>query len=158
MARTLAAAVLASSLLTVSTFAQPIPSADQENPGADTNVLKQPLEVCSLNPVTGFYRDGRCTTGEEDTGTHVVCAQMTDAFLKFTLSQGNDLVTPKPHSRFPGLKPGDRWCLCALRFRAAVRAGVAPAVLRAATHRRALDFVKLSELQPLPQKKGPAEP
>ncbi|MFP4330550.1 MAG: DUF2237 family protein [Alkalispirochaetaceae bacterium] len=106
-----------------------------------SNVLGKPLEGCSDDPLTGFYRDGFCHTGETDAGTHVVCAEMTEEFLSFTASRGNDLSTPRPEWMFPGLKPGDRWCLCALRWSEAVEAGVAPAVVLEATHIGVLEFV-----------------
>ncbi|MEO1229261.1 MAG: DUF2237 domain-containing protein [Myxococcota bacterium] len=105
------------------------------------------LEPCSKDPLTGFYRDGYCVTGPEDRGTHVVCAEMTEAFLRFTQSKGNDLSTPHPRYRFPGLKPGDRWCLCALRWREADRAGVAPPVILSATEASAERFVKRETLR-----------
>ena len=91
------------------------------------NVLGTPLLPCSFDPLTGFFRDGSCQTDTHDHGTHVVCARVTQAFLEDTLAQGNDLITPRPEYRFAGLKPGDRWCLCALRWREALQAGVAPA-------------------------------
>ena len=105
------------------------------------NVIGKPLEGCSEEPLTGFYRDGFCNTGANDTGTHVVCAEMTDEFLEFTASKGNDLSTPRPEFRFPGLKAGDRWCLCALRWEEARRAGAAPRVVLESTHIGALEFV-----------------
>ncbi|MFM8590606.1 MAG: DUF2237 family protein [Limnohabitans sp.] len=111
------------------------------------NVLGQPLQACSFDPLTGFFRDGCCNTSAEDTGTHVICARMTQAFLDFSLSRGNDQVTPRAALRFRGLKPGDRWCLCALRWREAWEAGVAPPVVLEATHHRALAFVTFAQLQ-----------
>jgi len=111
------------------------------------NVLGAPLATCSSEPKTGFYRNGSCETGPDDHGTHVVCATMTKAFLDFTVSRGNDLVTPSPDFRFPGLKPGDRWCLCALRWREALVAGVAPPVRLACTHEKAPEFVTLKDLE-----------
>ena len=111
------------------------------------NVLGGPLQACSFDPLTGFFRDGCCHTDEEDHGTHVVCARMTAAFLAYSLSRGNDLVTPRPQYRFAGLKPGDRWCLCAQRWKEALRAGVAPPVQLAATHAKALEVVTLAQLQ-----------
>ena len=110
-------------------------------------MLGQPLQACSYDPLTGYFRDGCCNTSAEDTGTHVICARVTQAFLDFSLSRGNDLITPRPEYRFKGLKPGDRWCLCALRWREAWDAGVAPPVVLASTHLRALDFVTLEQLQ-----------
>ncbi len=111
------------------------------------NVLGGKLEICSLSPRTGFFRTGTCVTGPEDTGTHVICAQVTAEFLAFTRARGNDLTTPAPEFGFPGLKPGDRWCLCALRWREALAAGVAPPVVLAATHEAALKFVSLADLK-----------
>ncbi len=111
------------------------------------NVLGTPLQACSFDPLTGYFRDGCCNTREDDTGSHVVCARVTQAFLDFSRARGNDLVTPVPAYRFAGLKPGDRWCLCALRWKEAWEAGVAPPVVLEATHRRALDFVPLAALK-----------
>lgn len=111
------------------------------------NVLGTPLQVCCTAPMTGFYRDGNCNTGPQDYGTHVVCAQVTAEFLAFTKSKGNDLMTPLPAYRFPGLRPGDKWCLCALRWKEALEADVAPPVVLASTHKKALQFVRLEELQ-----------
>ena len=111
------------------------------------NVLGTELIACSYDPLTGFYRDGCCNTNEEDFGTHVVCARMTQDFLDFSRSRGNDLSTPRPEFRFRGLKPGDRWCLCVTRWREALIAGVAPEVILKCTHAKALDFVSLSDLQ-----------
>jgi uncharacterized protein (DUF2237 family) len=111
------------------------------------NVLGEPLEVCCESPMTGFYRTGCCETGPEDEGLHVVCAQVTREFLRFSKSRGNDLTTPRPEFDFPGLKPGDRWCLCAARWKEALDAGVAPPVVLAATHISALEFVSLDDLQ-----------
>lgn len=111
------------------------------------NVLGQPLEPCSLNPMTGFYRKGCCETGPEDMGTHVVCAQVTTEFLAFTKAQGNDLSTPAPRFQFPGLKPGDRWCLCASRWQEALAAGFAPPIVLAATHEKLLQYLPLAVLQ-----------
>lgn len=111
------------------------------------NVLGRELQPCSIDPMTGFYRDGCCHTGEGDIGLHIVCAQMTEEFLEFSTSRGNDLVTPNPMFGFPGLKPGDRWCLCAQRWKEAFAAGVAPPVLLEATHISTLEFVDLEDLQ-----------
>ncbi len=123
------------------------------------NVLGGELQPCSLAPRTGFYRTGDCRTGPQDQGTHVICAQVTAEFLEFTLSRGNDLITPVPHFDFPGLRPGDRWCLCALRWREALEAGVAPPVILAATHEAALHYVRLQDLQQhaleAPGRRGP---
>lgn len=112
------------------------------------NVLGTPLEPCSLDPVTGFYRNGCCDTGAGDVGLHTVCAEMTEEFLEFSRIQGNDLSTPMPMYDFPGLQPGDHWCLCALRWKEAFEAGMAPRVNLAATHISTLEFISLEELQP----------
>jgi len=111
------------------------------------NVLGTKLELCCTSPMTGFYRDGFCTTGGQDVGMHVVCAQVTEEFLQYTKSQGNDLSTPAPYFNFPGLKPGDCWCLCAARWQEALEAGVAPPVVLEATHARALEVCDLADLQ-----------
>jgi len=111
------------------------------------NILGSALQVCCTNPLTGFFRDGYCRTGADDLGRHVVCARMTSAFLEFTRSKGNDLSTPIPAYNFPGLKPGDKWCLCALRWKEAFDAGVAPPIFPEATHIRALDYIPLEILQ-----------
>ena len=111
------------------------------------NVLGTELEACSTSPLTGFYRDGCCGTGPEDTGLHIICAEMTAEFLRFSVARGNDLVTAQPAFGFPGLKPGDRWCLCALRWKEALQAGVAPPVVLRATHISSLEFVDLADLQ-----------
>ncbi|GIW87961.1 MAG: hypothetical protein KatS3mg108_2285 [Isosphaeraceae bacterium] len=111
------------------------------------NVLGKELAVCSQDPLTGFYRNGCCETGPDDLGLHLVCAVMTREFLEFTLRRGNDLITPNPGYGFPGLKPGDRWCLCVTRWKEALEAGVAPPVVLEATHMGALEFVDLAELQ-----------
>lgn len=111
------------------------------------NVIGKNLEVCCTSPITGFYRDGFCRTGGQDFGSHVICAQVTSEFLEFTKSLGNDLSTPVPDSNFPGLKPGDCWCLCASRWQEALDAGVAPPVILSATHARALEVVSLDELK-----------
>ena len=113
----------------------------------DLNVLGEPLQSCSMNPLTGFYRDGCCKTGEDDSGKHIVCAQMTEDFLNYTKSRGNDLSTAIPQFGFPGLKPGDQWCLCASRWKEALDAGKAPPVQLRATHEAALEIVSLDELQ-----------
>ena len=109
------------------------------------NVLGGELESCGTDPVTGFQRDGCCNTGPQDVGVHTVCAVVTTEFLTFTRDAGNDLISPGPG--FPGLKPGDRWCLCASRWAEAHAAGVAPPVVLAATHARTLEFVDLTDLQ-----------
>ncbi len=111
------------------------------------NVLEEPLELCSLAPRTGFTRTGNCETGPQDIGSHTVCARVTREFLDYSRERGNDLVTPVPEHGFPGLKPGDRWCLCAARWREALIAGCAPHVVLTATHRKALDVVSLSDLK-----------
>lgn len=111
------------------------------------NVLGEPLEDCGTDPVTGFFRDGCCNTGPEDVGSHTVCAVVTDEFLAFSRSRGNDLGTPRPEFGFPGLRPGDGWCLCAARWREALEAGCAPRVRLKATHRAALDICDLADLK-----------
>ncbi|MFP8834032.1 DUF2237 family protein [Hydrogenophaga sp. XSHU_21] len=111
------------------------------------NVLGGELEACSFDPLTGYYRDGCCHTGPEDTGTHVLCARVTREFLEFSVARGNDLVTPRPQWRFAGLKPGDRWCLCVSRWLEALQAGVAPPVVLEATHAKTLEHVALDVLQ-----------
>jgi uncharacterized protein (DUF2237 family) len=118
-------------------------------PAADpsVNVLGDPLDPCSADPLTGFFRDGACNTCAEDRGSHTVCAVLTDEFLAFSKYVGNDLSTPRPEFRFPGLKAGDRWCLCAARFLQAAEEGCAPKVNLAATHARALDIVPLEVLR-----------
>ena len=110
------------------------------------NVLNTPLQPCCTDPLTGFYRDGSCRTGPLDTGSHVICAIMTEEFLTYTKSKGNDLSTPRPEYDFPGLKPGDGWCLCALRWKEAYDDGVAPEVKLEATHEAALKYVTFAEL------------
>ncbi len=111
------------------------------------NVLGEELAPCCNDPLTGFYRDGYCHTGGEDVGVHVVCAEMTEAFLAFTAGRGNDLTAPVPAFGFPGLKPGDRWCLCAQRWTEALEAGVAPPVVLEATHIAVLEFADLDDLK-----------
>lgn len=110
------------------------------------NVLGEELVPCSYDPLTGYFRDGCCHTDMHDLGSHVICAKVTDEFLEFSRSRGNDLSTPRPEYRFAGLKDGDRWCLCALRWKEALAAGVAPEVILASTHIRALDFVTIEQL------------
>ena len=110
------------------------------------NIFGTKLIECSNLPLTGFYRDGHCNTGDEDFGNHAVCAVMTEEFLRFSFDQGNDLITPTPQYRFPGLGPGDRWCLCALRWKEAYDAGVAPPIIPEATHERALEVIPLEVL------------
>jgi hypothetical protein len=114
---------------------------------SDRNVLGGPLAVCSTSPRTGFYRDGCCNTGPEDFGIHVVCARVTREFLDFERARGNDLVTPVPEAQFAGLKPGDRWCICAGRWREAFDAGVAPPVVLEATHEETLAIIPLADLR-----------
>lgn len=113
----------------------------------DRNVLGGSLAPCSTSPRTGFYRDGCCNTGADDVGIHVVCARVTREFLDFERERGNDLVTPVPDVRFPGLVPGDRWCVCAGRWREALDAGVAPPVVLRSTHEEALAIVALADLR-----------
>jgi uncharacterized protein (DUF2237 family) len=110
------------------------------------NVLGEPLASCSTRPMTGFFRNGCCDTSDDDRGSHTVCAVMTDAFLAFSASRGNDLSTPMPQFGFPGLKAGDRWCLCAPRWAEALAAGQAPHVILAATHEGALEYCSLDDL------------
>ena len=114
---------------------------------SDRNVLGTELEPCGTDPLTGFYRDGCCNTGPEDVGLHVVCVQVTAAFLAFARGRGNDLVTPAPEFGFPGLKSGDRWCVCAGTWREAFEAGVAPPVVLAATHEETLAVIPLGALK-----------
>jgi hypothetical protein len=111
------------------------------------NVLGQDLQLCSVAPKTGYLRTGTCETGPQDLGSHVVCAQVTKRFLEFTKSRGNDLSSPIPGSGFPGLKPGDRWCLCARRWKEALEAGVAPPVILEATHEATLRHVSIEDLK-----------
>lgn len=114
---------------------------------AERNVLGGPLAACSYAPLTGYFRDGCCATHGENGVAHLVCVRVTAEFLRFSLERGNDLVTPRPELRFPGLKPGDRWCLHVLRWVEAWRAGRAPRVVLAATHERVLEFVPLAALK-----------
>jgi len=112
------------------------------------NVLGTDLQLCCNEPLTGFYRDGFCSTGYEDYGVHVVCAEVTEDFLEYTKTQGNDLSTPlPPPSRFPGLRPGDKWCLCASRWKEAYEAGHAPKVVLESTHQKALEFMSIDILK-----------
>jgi uncharacterized protein (DUF2237 family) len=111
------------------------------------NVLDEPLRPCSFDPMTGFFRDGCCNTGPADRGRHTVCVRMTAEFLAFSRARGNDLSTPRPEFGFSGLRPGDRWCLCADRWKEAWLAGAAPRVVLASTHRSALDHVPLDALK-----------
>ncbi|NJL87323.1 MAG: DUF2237 domain-containing protein [Leptolyngbyaceae cyanobacterium SM1_1_3] len=112
-----------------------------------SNVLGGKLQTCCTSPMTGYYRDGLCSTGAGDVGVHVVCAEMTEDFLTYTKAQGNDLSTPMPMHQFPGLKPGDRWCLCASRWKEAYDAGVAPPVVLEATHAAALEYASMDEMK-----------
>jgi uncharacterized protein len=114
---------------------------------ASRNVLGEPLEICSIKPMTGFYRDGCCNTGREDVGSHTVCAVLTSDFLEFSKLRGNDLSTPMPEFGFPGLKAGDRWCLCAPRWQEAFEANQAPRVVLRATHEAALAHCSLADLK-----------
>jgi uncharacterized protein (DUF2237 family) len=114
---------------------------------APKNILGGELQACCFEPKTGFYRDGFCKTGQEDYGTHVVCAIMTEQFLEFTKTKGNDLSAPKPEWGFPGLKPGDKWCLCIRRWVEAEKAGKAPRVSLEATHEKALEYTSLEVLK-----------
>jgi uncharacterized protein (DUF2237 family) len=111
------------------------------------NVWGEDLVPCSYDPLTGYYRDGCCQTDADDHGTHVICARMTQEFLIFSLQRGNDLMTPRPEYRFAGLEPGDRWCLCALRWKEALEAGVAPPVILDSTHANALEVLSLAQLK-----------
>ena len=124
---------------------------DSANPSREPisarNVLGEPLEICSIHPMTGFYRDGCCNTGQEDVGSHTVCVVMTAEFLEFLKSQGNDLSTPVPEFGFPGLNPSDRWCLCAPRWQEAFEAHKAPRVVLRATHEGALTYCTLADLK-----------
>ncbi len=119
--------------------------AVDDNPSL--NVFGKPLVACSTDPLTGFYRDGCCNTGPEDAGSHTVCIEATADFLAFSKSCGNDLSTPMPQYQFPGVRPGDRWCLCAARWAEACEAGMAPKVHLEATHQRALDIIPLALLE-----------
>ncbi|MFC1720127.1 DUF2237 family protein [Pseudomonadota bacterium] len=114
---------------------------------AKLNVLGEPLLPCSDNPVTGFFRDGCCNTSAEDFGLHTVCVRVTAEFLEFSRSRGNDLTTPHTEFGFPGLRPGDQWCLCAARWQEALEAGAAPRVVLQATHAATLRVVKLKDLK-----------
>ncbi|PKO91075.1 MAG: DUF2237 domain-containing protein [Betaproteobacteria bacterium HGW-Betaproteobacteria-1] len=111
------------------------------------NVLGTTLQICSLDPLTGFTRSGCCETGPEDLGSHTVCTQVTEEFLAFSMMQGNDLSTPRLEYGFAGLKPGDRWCLCASRWMDAAEAGMAPPVILEATHEKALEIISLADLK-----------
>jgi len=121
--------------------------ADAALTSIQKNVLGEPLQECGRDPMTGFYRDGCCHTGPEDVGRHTVCARVTAEFLEFSKAQGNDLTAPIPAAGFPGLQPGDQWCLCAARWQEALEAGVAPRVVLAATHLETLELVALEDLK-----------
>ena len=110
------------------------------------NIFGEEMEACCFDPLTGWRRDGYCNTDDFDHGSHVVCCEVTEAFLKFSKERGNDLSTPRPEFNFPGLKEGDRWCLCAMRWQEAFEAGVAPRVFLESCHQKALEFVKLEDL------------
>ena len=112
----------------------------------DLNIFGEPLIPCCYDPMTGFYRDGQCRTNIDDEGRHVICALMTEEFLHYSRSVGNDLSTPRPEYNFPGLKPGDYWCLCALRWKQAFEAGKAPQVKLEATSESALQYIDISDL------------
>ncbi len=114
---------------------------------ASLNVFGEPLDTCSNRPMTGFFRDGCCNTSDQDVGSHTVCVTVTSEFLEFSSARGNDLSTPRPEFGFPGLRPGDRWCLCAARWLEAYEAGAAPRVLLRCTHQRALETVSLNLLR-----------
>ena len=114
---------------------------------AKLNVLGEPLAPCSEDPLTGFYRDGCCNTEAADIGSHTVCTRVTAEFLEFSRGMGNDLSTPRAEFGFPGLRPGDQWCLCAARWQEALKAGVAPRVVLQATHAASLRIVKLADLK-----------
>jgi uncharacterized protein len=118
-----------------------------EGPGGSRNVLGERIELCSINPMTGFFRDGCCDTSREDVGSHTVCVVMTTEFLEFSKSRGNDLSTPIPEYGFSGLKSGDRWCLCAPRWQEALEADQAPRVVLRATHEGALAHCSLADLK-----------
>ena len=119
----------------------------QPDPQAELNVLGGPLQPCGIDPMTGFYRDGRCRTGPDDLGSHTVCAVVSAEFLALQRDLDNDLSTPRPEYGFPGLRPGDRWCVVAVRWLQAYQAGVAAGVVLAATHARALEIVPMEALR-----------
>ena len=111
------------------------------------NIFGEEMDACCFDPLTGWRRDGYCNTDDFDHGSHVVCCEVTEAFLKFSKERGNDLSTPRPEFNFPGLKEGDRWCLCAMRWQEAFEAGVAPRVFLESCHQKALEFVNLEDLE-----------
>ncbi|MFZ4543283.1 MAG: DUF2237 family protein [Saprospiraceae bacterium] len=110
------------------------------------NIFGEPLKSCCANPLTGYYRDGYCRTDKSDSGSHTVCAIVTEEFLNYSKNKGNDLITPRPEYQFPGLKPGDKWCLCALRWHEAFEAGCAPKVDLEATDEKALEYININDL------------
>lgn len=110
------------------------------------NIFGEPLQSCCNNPKTGYFRDGFCRTDESDRGSHTVCAIVTETFLDFSKGRGNDLTTPRPEYQFPGLKPGDKWCLCALRWKEAFEAGAAPKVVLEATNEKTLEYINMNDL------------
>jgi len=112
----------------------------------EKNIFGEELQICCTNPMTGYFRDGSCRTETKDTGTHTVCAIMTEEFLNFSASRGNNLITPAPYYQFPGLKPGDKWCLCASRWVEAEKAGKAPKIILEATHEKTLKYTTLDTL------------
>lgn len=118
------------------------------------NVFGEPIQICSKDPITGFYRNGCCDSGEDDQGDHMVCAIMTEEFLEFSKSKGNDLSTPIPQYNFPGLNPGDRWCLCAPRWKEAYVVGMAPDVVLEATNELTLNVVSMEMLLEHAYKEG----
>ena len=117
------------------------------NGSVQKNVLGGTLKECCRDPLTGFYRDGACRTGPDDGGRHLVCAIMTEAFLRYTRARGNDLSSPRPELHFPGLQPGDKWCLSVLRWKEALEGGVAPPIILESTHEQALNFVDREDLE-----------
>jgi hypothetical protein len=119
----------------------------QEEPEQQRNVFGESIETCSIRPMTGFYRSGCCHTGEDDAGMHTICILVTAEFLAFSKMRGNDLSTPMPEFGFPGLQPGDRWCLCAERWKEALEAGMAPRVVLQATHENTLEVVSIEDLK-----------
>lgn len=119
----------------------------EEELAEQLNVFGEPVEMCSNNPMTGFYRTGCCHTGPDDLGLHTICVVVTAEFLAFSKVRGNDLSTPMPEFGFPGLNPGDRWCLCAARWKEALDAGMAPRVVLRATHEATLEIVPLDDLK-----------
>ena len=111
------------------------------------NVFNRPLEICSRNPLTGYFRDGCCNSNEHDSGMHMICAKMSEDFLNFSFSRGNDLLTPKPEFNFPGLKSGDRWCLCTSRWLEAIKLDVAPKIILSATNKEVLKKISIEILK-----------